>query len=40
MTVGNDIVDDLIEEDDRPAPDEVGQLCRLLYQLLVPTEFR
>ena len=40
VTVGNDIVEDLTKKMTDPAPDEVGQLCELLYQLLVPTEFR
>ena len=34
------LVDDLTTKMTDPAPDEVGELCELLYQLLVPTEFR
>lgn len=38
--VGRDVVDDLTAKMTDPAPEDVGNLCDLLYRLLVPTEFR
>ncbi len=38
--VGRDVVDDLAAKLTDPAPEDVGELCDLLYRLLVPAEFR
>lgn len=38
--VGRDVVDDLTAKMTDPAPEDVEELCDLLYRLLVPTEFR
>ena len=40
MRVSGDVVDDLTAKMTDPAPDEVDDLCDLLYRLLVPSEFR
>ena len=38
--VARDVVDDLAAKLTDPAPEDVGELCNLLYRLLVPAEFR
>ena len=38
--VARDVVDDLAAKLTDPAPEDVGELCDLLYRLLVPAEFR
>ena len=40
VRVSGDVVDDLTTKMTDPAPDEVGDLCDLLYRLLIPSEFR
>jgi pimeloyl-ACP methyl ester carboxylesterase len=40
VRVSGDVVHDLTARMTDPAPDEVGELCDLLYRLLIPTEFR
>jgi pimeloyl-ACP methyl ester carboxylesterase len=40
VTVGSGLVEDLVKKMTNPRADEVDDLCRLLYRLLVPTEFR
>ena len=40
ITVGRDLVDELVRKMTDPGADEVDELCRLLYHLLVPAEFR
>ena len=40
VRVSGDVVDDLTTKMTDPAPDEVGELCDLLYRLLIPSEFR
>jgi pimeloyl-ACP methyl ester carboxylesterase len=40
VRVSGDVVADLTAKMTDPAPDEVGELCDLLYRLLIPTEFR
>ena len=40
VRVSRDVVDDLTTKMTDPAPDEVGDLCDLLYRLLIPSEFR
>ena len=40
ITVGSDLVDELVKKMTDPGADDVDELCRLLYHLLVPTEFR
>jgi pimeloyl-ACP methyl ester carboxylesterase len=40
VTVGSGLVDDLVKKMTNPRADEVDDLCRLLYHLLVPPEFR
>jgi pimeloyl-ACP methyl ester carboxylesterase len=40
VRVGEDVVADLTKKMTDPDRDEVGKLCELLYQLLIPTEFR
>ena len=38
--VGRGFVDELVEKMTDPRAEDVGDLCKLLYRLLVPTEFR
>jgi hypothetical protein len=38
--VSRDVVDDLIAKMTDPAPEDVQELCDLLFRLLVPSEFR
>jgi hypothetical protein len=38
--VARDVVDDLVAKMIDPAPEDVAELCDLLYRLLVPSEFR
>lgn len=40
VRVSDDVVDDLTAKMTDPAPDQVADLCDLLYRLLIPTEFR
>ena len=40
VTVSRGVVEDLVKKMTDPRADQVDDLCRLLYRLLVPTEFR
>lgn len=40
ITAGTDLVDELVKKMTDPGADQVDELCRLLYHLLVPAEFR
>ncbi|HKP09958.1 MAG TPA: CHAT domain-containing protein, partial [Gaiella sp.] len=40
ITAGSDLVDELVRKMTDPGADQVDELCRLLYHLLVPAEFR
>ena len=40
ITVGGDLVEELVRKMTDPGADDVDELCRLLYHLLVPAEFR
>ena len=40
ITVGSDVVDELVAQMTDPRAEDVAMLCRLLHRLLVPTEFR
>ena len=40
ITVSSDVIDDLVERMTDPPAETVDDLCRLLYRLLVPADFR